>query len=213
MLDGPWADQSWGRIVDLGRAGGSAYQRWGKRFACAAESVMTADLQDYRRVRQLIAAGCGRVIDREGVDWWELMAVGLDQQIGSVLSLQKFADGLRDGDQVFATRGGFRVDALENMLGRGISRFASGSRSLGEKLRHYAKLPGKFSGSQLGEIFWDKYDGDYRIRGRFSPKRKTSDQPVVLLPSAYGNVSRMGMRYAEMLPESAIPAGYDTAKR
>lgn len=161
---------------------------------------MTADLQDYRRVRQLIAAGCGRVIDGEGLDWWELMAVGLDQQLGSVSSLQKFAVGLRDDDQVFATRDGFHVNALERLLGREVRCFSSGKKSLGKTLQHYAKLPGKFSGSQLGEIFWDKYDSDYRMRGRFSQKRHSSDRPVVLLPSAYGNVSRMGMRYAEMLP-------------
>jgi hypothetical protein len=201
-LRGPWAQQTWDRVIDLGLAGANAYQRWSGSFGCSIEALGGLDLHEYHRVRHLLEAGEGRLMDEEGLDWWELLSMNFDHQIGSILTLQRFANSLREGDQVFATRGGFRVHALGHMLGQEIRCFSSGKVSLRERSRHYWSLPKKFSASQLGGIFWDKYDSDYRIRGRFSSRRTTRAQPVVLLPSAYVNVSRMGIRYAEMVPDA-----------
>jgi hypothetical protein len=201
-LSGPWAQLTWDRVVDLGQAGANAYQRWSEFFGCGVESLGGVDLDDYRGVRRLLEAGQGRLMDDEGLDWWELLSINFDQQIGSVLSLERFADSLQGGDQVFATRGGFHTKVLGQMLGKEVHCFSSGRASLRQRARHYWSLPGKFSASQLGEIFWDKYDSDYRIRGRLSSRRTTRTQPLVLLPSAYVNVSRMGIRYAEMLPDT-----------
>ena len=202
LLSGPWAQETWDRVVDVVQAGENAYERWGRAFGCVVESLGAVDLGEYRRIRRLLEAGQGRLMDDWGLDWWELISVNFDQQIGSILLLQKFVDGLHEGDQVFATRGGFHVNVLEQMLGKGIRCFSSGRPSLVQRSRHYRKLTKKFSVSQLGEIFWDKYDSDYRIRGRLSFTRTTHVQPVVLLPSAYVNVSRMGVRYAEMVPDA-----------
>jgi hypothetical protein len=200
-LRGPWAQQRWGRVVDLGLGGANAYQRWGESFGCAIETLGGVDLSEYRHVRRLLEAGQGRLMDDEGLDWWELLSIGFDHQIGCILRLRRFADSLHEGDEVFASRGGFHVDALGQIAGREIRYFSSGKISMRERSRHYWSLPKKFSAAQMGGIFWDKYDSDYRIRGRFSSQRTTRARPVVLLPSAYVNVSRMGIRYGEMLPD------------
>ncbi len=201
-LRGPWAQQTWDRVVDLGLAGANAYQRWGELFGSAIETLGGVDLDEYHHVRRLLEAGQGRLMDDEGLDWWELLSIHFDHQIGSILRLQRFADSLREGDEVFATRGGFHAHTLRQMLGREIRCFSSGKVSLLDRLQHYMSLPKRFSASQLGGIFWDKYDSDYRIRGRFSSRPAARAQPVVLLPSAYVNVSRMAIRYAEMLPDT-----------
>ena len=49
--------------------------------------------------------------------------------------------------------------------------------------------------------FLDKYDPRYRWRRRFSGSKPERRGPVVLLPSAYTNVSQMAVAYASMLPE------------
>ena len=61
---------------------------------------------------------------------------------------------------------------------------------------HYFRVLKKFPAGQLLEIFWDKYDSGYQLRGLMSSRRKPQDAPLVLLPTAYGNVSRTGMAYA-----------------
>ena len=60
----------------------------------------------------------------------------------------------------------------------------------------------KFPVRQLLEIFWDKTDPGYQFRGSVSSRRKPLSDPVVLLPSAYINVSRTVVAYAESLPEA-----------
>jgi hypothetical protein len=201
-LSGPWARETWDRVVDPLQGGENAYRAWSDSLGCGVESLGAVDLHDYQRVRRVLEAGCGRLIDTLGLDWWELISIGFDQQIGRVLVLERFAESLQEDDKVFATRRGFHVNVLEHLLGKEIRCFSSGTPSLRQRSRHYWSLPRKFSVSQLSGIFWDKYDSDYRIRGRLSFRRKTRGQPVVLLPSAYVNVSRMGIRYAEMLPDT-----------
>jgi hypothetical protein len=65
----------------------------------------------------------------------------------------------------------------------------------------FAGLIRRFSAAQIKEIFLDKYDPGYKWRSRFADKKRSSDDPVVLLPSAYENVSRMAAAYARILPD------------
>ena len=51
------------------------------------------------------------------------------------------------------------------------------------------------------DVFWDKYDAGYQLRGRLARKRQPSRRPVVLLPTAYVNVSRTGIAYANTFPQ------------
>jgi hypothetical protein len=61
------------------------------------------------------------------------------------------------------------------------------------------------------DIFWDKYDAGYQLRGRLAgkilatkkvaQKSVSTKRPAVLLPSAYVNVSRTEMAYANTFPE------------
>ncbi len=62
----------------------------------------------------------------------------------------------------------------------------------------------RFSSAQIKEILLDKYDSGYRWRSRLAAKLQACPQPVVLLPSAYVNVSRMAAAYAALLPEQSF---------
>src|SRR5213078_837742 len=99
-------------------------------------------VEDFQWVREIFESGRNRLLDAEGLDWWELTAIFFHQQIELLGVLRRFA-----------------------------------------------------------EILWDKYDSNYFLRRRFTGGRKPSRNPVVLMPSAYVNVSRMAIAYASTVPE------------
>ena len=68
-------------------------------------------------------------------------------------------------------------------------------------LRHYIRVFKKLTGQQMVDVFWDKYDAGYQVRGRFVQKRPPSKRGVVLLPTAYISASRTGMAYANTFPD------------
>src|SRR5262249_14019971 len=55
--------------------------------------------------------------------------------------------------------------------------------------------------SQLVQAVEDKFNTDHSLRRHFTRRIRTSIQPVILLPSAYINVSRVALSYAELLPD------------
>src|ERR1019366_422590 len=56
---------------------------------------------------------------------------------------------------------------------------------------------------QLRQVVYDKYDPHYRWRRKVAPAQlsKSESEPVVLLPTAYSNVTRTAFSYARILPE------------
>jgi hypothetical protein len=59
-------------------------------------------------------------------------------------------------------------------------------------------------GGQIRQVLYDKYDATYSWRRRLASRPKPSLEAVVLLPSAYGNVSRTELAYARLLPEQTF---------
>jgi hypothetical protein len=204
LQGGPWNNSKWDRVVDLGQAGAQAYQLAQARFGCQINS-----LQSYRReigeietVRQRLGVGFGRLIDRWGLDWWELTSMFVHQQLEVVILLEALARTLNDSDEIFISRSSFHAAALRLSLGNRLQIFPPQRGRSEGRIRRYMRAAKKFPVGQLGEIFWDKNDTGYQIRGSVSRKRKPQDAPVVLLPTAYVNVSRTGIAYARNLPES-----------
>src|SRR5450631_3876662 len=80
---GPWAQQTWDRVIDLGRGGELTYERWSRHFACPVQPLDSWRLgaEEFRRVREMLAAGKGRLQDRENLDWWELTAIFFHHQL------------------------------------------------------------------------------------------------------------------------------------
>ena len=200
---GPWSGQHWDLIVDLGKSSLFSEEEWRSRFHCPILRAETfrAGVADARMVHQILSAGRGRLIDEEGIDWWVLISLFVAPEVFSLLALKRIASEIGSKSEMWATRRGELVNLLESLLDASIRTFAS---SPAERLRvrtsHYANLIRHFSLAQLTEILLDKYDSGYRWRSRLSPPPLRCSSPVVLLPSAYGNVSRMASAYAQMLP-------------
>jgi hypothetical protein len=54
--------------------------------------------------------------------------------------------------------------------------------------------------SQIAQIVGDKWDPQHQLRRRFGRRKDSRQEPVILLPSAYVNVSRTAVAYAKLLP-------------
>jgi hypothetical protein len=205
---GPWSSLAWDRIVDIGLGGVSTYARWTKRFHCPVSPLgFLRDRQcDLRRVREVLGFGCGHLIDEQGLDWWEMTATQVHGEIERFLLMQQFVQSLGSADEIYISRPGIHASLLESLLGRRAHVYAVRRGAGKGGLGHYARITKRLSASQMIDIFWDKYDAGYQIRGRFAWEtwgrtRQSANRPAVLLPTAYVNVSRTAMAYANTFPE------------
>jgi hypothetical protein len=199
---GVWSSHRWDLVVDLGRGGAGTYERWSKRFGCRVEILdsFRKGSDDFRRVRDLLGRGCGKLIDEYGLDWWEIMLMLLHEEMEALILLRRFAQTISASDEVYISRPGFHADLLHGLLGAQVHVFPLPPEAR-KGLRYFARLSGKLSRPQILEVFWDKYDSGYQLRGRLARRRPLSTRPVVLVPTAYVNVSRTGAAYANTFPE------------
>jgi len=156
------------------------------------------------KVRELLQLGLGRLVDREGIDWWELTAIFVHQQLESLVVLWKFANDVPRDGEVWITRGGFDADALRLVLGSRLNVMSSQTASSRRGPRHYLRRLWRLPNSQVIQVLGDKYDIGYRIRRHFHRRQRGGDQPVVLVPSSYINMSLTGTAYAGLLPETGF---------
>ncbi len=201
--NGPWAGLPWDRIVDLGLGGVNTYARWQRQFQCPVTTLdsLRNGFDDFRRVRALLDLGCGRLTDEHGLDWWEIMSLLLHGELETLILLQRFVPTVESGDEVYVSRPGLHASLLQRLLPGRVSVFPLRRGAKKSGLGHYVRVSNKLSAPQIIDVFWDKYDAGYQIRGRLAQKRPSSPRPVVLLPTAYVNVSRTGIAYAKTFPD------------
>lgn len=205
---GPWTGTRWDLAVDLGWSGRHAYARQSERLGFRVFSIY--DLLDHEqhrcRMREILASGLDQMVDSESVDWWDAFSVYPFQQLEQLLLLSALANEIPEQAEVFATSPHFMLPALSPLLNREIKSFSPDSQASNHgthfcaKFRRYLKAAFALRPSQLTEIAFDKWDADYRLRRLFSRPPRTSSTAVILLPSAYANVSRAQVAYARMLP-------------
>jgi hypothetical protein len=201
--DGPWASGRWDRIVDLGMGGKNTYSRWTGQFRCPVTTLdsLRQGFDDFRRVRDLLDLGCGRLTDEHGLDWWEIMSILLHGELETLILLQRFVQTVKAGDEVYVSRPGLHASLLQCLLTRRVNVFPLRRGAEKSGLGHYVRVSKKLSAPQIIDVFWDKYDAGYQFRARLARKRRPSTHPVVLLPTAYVNVSRTGIAYAKTFPD------------
>ncbi len=199
--NGPWSDRAWDRIVDAGLGGLHTYERWSHRFKCPATTLnkFHSGFDDFRRVRRLMDLGCGRLVDEHGLDWWELLSMLLHVEMEMLILLQHFVQTLESNDKVYVSRPGPYANLLQGLLPTRVHVFPwrRGARGLGR----YVRVLRKLSTSQIIDVCCDKYDLGYQVRARLVRRPPRSKRPVVLLPTAYVNVSRTGIAYANTFPQ------------
>ena len=201
---GSWTHQTWDSVIDLGRAPKSFYREQSARLGCPVFSVfdLAIEVEDLQAWRALRAPGLGRVVDRFGIDWWDVISLMLHSDLLEVRLALRLAGKLRGCRSLVASRPSLTADVLRIELGatlqvlpqRWLKRFARLTRRRGAALMN-------LSSQQLLQVVYDKYDPQYRWRSKLSSPPAASSEPVVLLPSAYINVTKTALSYARILPQ------------
>lgn len=204
---GPWSAERWDLIVDLGKSSAASAAAWEQETHAP---VLRADsfrqgVEDMKQVRKLFSLGLGRLVDREGIDWWELVSLIIVPETEAVLVFLRMISKIDPMADLWSTRPGWPANAVAGLRRRPLHSFSQERFTrLGSRVRHYGRLLQRFSARQIKEIFLDKYDSAYKWRGRFASRTPPLAEPSILLPSAYGNVSRMAVAYARLLPEQSF---------
>jgi hypothetical protein len=192
-------ERRWERVIDVGFAGPAAYKRWSNALGCPVSQAPALEATDFCSIQEALSAGLGVLIDEHGLDWWDLIALEFHKQFEHIVRLRKLATILEPLDEVFVSQPGFDAQVLSLIVQCNVTCL-SRANAPRRRLRRYAGAFSKLSRSQMLEIIGDKYDPGYRFRRLVSPRQKPCSRPVVLLPSAYGNVSKTELQYAEVLP-------------
>ena len=76
---GSWMHEHWDSVIDLGRAPKSFYEEQSAALGCPVFSIfdLALEVEDLRAWRPLLAPGMGRVVDRFGIDWWDVISLML----------------------------------------------------------------------------------------------------------------------------------------
>jgi hypothetical protein len=236
---GPWTRQHWDSVIDLGRAPKSFYDERSAALGCPVFSVfdLAVEVADLQIWRPLLELGMGQVVDRFGIDWWDVIGLVLQPELQDVRLALRMAEKLSGCRTLAVSRPSATVEALRLQLEIPLQVLHGGLRKrLVRGVLRRGKALANLSFEQLRQVVYDKYDPHYRWRRKLagSPaqslnwrsKGKSESEPVVLLPSAYSNVTKTAFSYAGILPEqkfllvlaresgavSPVPANVETTR-
>src|SRR5262249_32271618 len=199
----PSEKELWSLVVDLGRAPASTYAEWSRVTGCQVMSLfdLSEGVAELHRTRGLLEYGMGRVVDQFGTDWWDVLVQSIVPQIQQLILLRRLAATVEPGAEIFCTRPHFLATGLQKLLRGRLVTLQTGPQQLLAGIRHYLDAFRSLDFAQLSQVLQDKFDPEHSLRSRFARRREPGASPVVLLPSAYVNVSRTAVAYASMLPD------------
>jgi hypothetical protein len=232
---GSWTSQHWDLVIDLGRAPKSFYDDRSAALGRPVFSVfdLAVEVEDLQIWRPLLELGMGRVVDRFGIDWWDVISLVLQPELQDVQLALRLAEKLKGCRTLAVSRPSATAEAVRLQLGIPLQVLDRGLRKrLVRSILRRGGAVANLSFEQLRQVVYDKYDPHYRWRRKLagapaqSSKWKSKSEPVVLLPSAYSNVTKTALRYAGILPEqkfllvlaresgavSPVPANVETAR-
>ncbi len=196
--------QRWDSIVDLARAPKSFYDERSATLGCSVSSIydLAIEIADAQVWRDLFAVGMGRVVDRFGVDWWDVVGLSLHSDLQDIRLAARLAEKLGGNCALTASRPSLLARAVQMQLGSPLRARQSGiDARLRNRFSRYKTAVRNLSFGQMRQVAHDKFDPHFRWRRNFAAPVAPSSQPVVLLPSAYSNVTRSALNYAQLLPE------------
>jgi hypothetical protein len=205
-FDGSWTRQHWDSVIDLGRAPTSFYDERSAALGCPVFSIfdLAAEVDDLRIWRHLLAPGMGRVVDRFGIDWWDVISLLLQPELQDVRLALRLAEKLQGCRTLAVSRPSLMAEALQVQLGIPLQVLHGGLRKrLVRSVLRRGSAAANLSFEQLRQVVYDKYDPHYRWRSKLAPAQssKSESEPLVLLPTAYSNVTRTAISYCRILPE------------
>jgi hypothetical protein len=195
--------QHWDLVIDLGCAPAGTYERWSRQTGCPVISIYdyAEEIEDLYCLRKLLQLGNGRVVDQLGIDWWDVFSLELASKVQRAILIHRLSKDLSVNCDLCSSRPDPVATALQRLLDARLICMGDGLQSMHRRVRRYYEAFSRLGKAELLQLFEDKLDVDHSIRCRFASARVDKGQPVVLLPSAYVNVSRMSLSYAALLPE------------
>lgn len=203
-LRGESTGSRWDLIVDLGFAGANIYAEWSRQTGARVISLHQFEGQDsYRWVKQGLAAGRGRLLDRMGLDWWEILAPCGYQEQQALYLVEQLRRELGPGPvELVATRAHAHAQLLSLVTGWPVRYLVTAPSIRQSLISRVLSVAQDLGPAQMVDIAFDKWDTSYRIRSKVTKHRRARlKEPVVLLPSAYSNVTRTQLAYAAQLQE------------
>jgi len=198
----PGPTERWDLIVDFARAPATTHESWSQQAGCPVFSLyqFAEEIEDLHRLRQLLQLGTGRMVDQWGIDWWDVLSLEIVPQLQQFMLVHRLSKELRAGCELYSTRPHPLATALQRLLGARLTILESRFQSVIHRARRYCDVLSHLDTAQLAQVLEDKLDEKHSIRRRFTSPH-TSRRPVILLPSAYVNVSRTALAYARLLPD------------
>jgi hypothetical protein len=202
---GVWSRERWDLVVDLGFAGPEAYLDWSRKLKCRVLSIhqFAGQTESYRWVNQVFEVGRGRLLDRKGLDWWEILAMESYQDLHTLyLFRQLQRDACVSRVELAASRPHRSTRIAEQVFGVPVRYFETVDDGAIPRIMRVLRSARKLRFAQITEVAFDKWDSDYQFRSHFARRScATVTEPCVLLPSAYSNVTRSVLAYASRLPD------------
>jgi hypothetical protein len=195
--------QHWDLVVDLGRTPAGTYERWSRQTGCPVISIYdyAREIEDLYCLRRLMQMGNGRVVDQLGIDWWDVFSLELASKVQRAILVHRLAKELPVNCDLYSSRPDPVATTLQRLLDAKLTCLGNGLQSMHRRVRRYYEAFSRLGKAELLQLFEDKLDIDHSIRRRFAAHGVKAGRPVVLLPSAYVNVSRTSLSYAALLPE------------
>jgi hypothetical protein len=203
---GSWNQSRWDLIVDLGFASPYVYEDWSRRSGARVLSIyhFAGETQSFRWVNSLLEHGRGRLFDRMGLDWWEILGVWSYQHLQWLYLLEQLRPEISvDRVEILAaSRPHPFARILGLLLNRSIQYSETEHRGPTIRLSRMLGSLRKLRPEQIPEIAFDKWDPAHQLRRHlFRRRRARLSDPVTLLPSAYSNVTKTYLAYAGQLPD------------
>ncbi len=191
----------WDLVVDLGRSPRSTYDRWKARCGCVVKSIndFQRPLEDLRRVKELLRTASHSVLDSLGIDWWGLASYLVADDLLVGLRLRRLAKELGNAPELDCTRRDAQASVLRDLSGGRLGVLQVGSHLL-SRMEHYREIFSRLDRTQIAQVLEDKWDPQHQLRRRMS-RRRVGNEAVVILPTAYVNISRTAVAYAKLMPE------------
>ena len=81
-------------------------EAWSRQFGCPVVRAASFPdgIADARCVRDVFSTGRGRLLDEEGIDWWELTSLLLMQEAMTVLAFRRMAAEITPSAELWSTR-------------------------------------------------------------------------------------------------------------
>src|SRR3954462_12156479 len=173
---GPWVRERRDLVVDLGFAGAQTYADWARTVNSRILSIhqFAGQTESYRWVNRIFEQGRGRLLDREGLDWWEILSMKSYQDLHTLFLFRQLQREIGPGTvELAATRPHRFTNLAEQVFGMPVRHFQQSSAGPIQKISRAFHSARTLRSSQMIEIAFDKWDSAYQFRRHPTCRRRS----------------------------------------